>query len=69
MKKRGFHAGRLVRQARAFVGMSQRELAARIGADDRRVSKLERRASITTKTLVALGEAMGLELGYRPVKD
>lgn len=64
-RRAGFHAGRMLRKARLFVGLTQVELGERLGICKQRVSEYESQGNVTTATLVKLGDAMGLELGYR----
>ena len=53
----------LIRRARQHAGLSQRELAARMGLlEARTVSDAERAANPTVKQLAKYGAAMGLEL-------
>lgn len=60
-------AGQLLQSARKAAGMSQEQLAARVGIGQSRLSKLEQDpGSLTLKQLLALCGALKLELSVNP---
>jgi HTH-type transcriptional regulator / antitoxin HipB len=63
-------AGQLLQSARKAAGMSQEQLAARVGIGQSRLSKLEQNAGgLTLKQLLALCGALRLELSVGPKPD
>lgn len=60
-----WHAGKLIRRAREYRGMSQTELGFRTGLGQPRLSRLEDQAVATTSSLVRIGDALDLEIGFR----
>jgi len=63
-----FHAGVLIREAREFRGLSQAQLADLTEMDQPRIAELEGQDSVTTKVLARIGEALGLEIGFREAR-
>lgn len=64
----GPQLGRLLQSARRAAGLSQTDLAARIGVSQSRLSAMEiQPESIRAEQLLALAGALGLELVMRPV--
>lgn len=60
-----FHAGNLIREAREFRQLSQAQLAELTDMEQPRIANLEAQESCTTSVLARIGEAMGLEIGFR----
>ena len=60
----------MLREAREATGMSQRELAKRLGVSQQRVALLERDANPSVDTLERVAKALGmrLEINLRPKK-
>jgi len=63
-----FHSGNLIREAREFRGMSQAQLADLTDMEQPRIAELEGQASCTTSVLARVGEALGLEIGFREAR-
>jgi len=60
-----FHAGAMMRAAREYRGVTQVEMAERLGVSQPRVAQMERRERCTVLSLAAVGDALDMELGYR----
>ena len=60
----------MLREAREATGMSQRELAKRLGVSQQRVALLERDANPSVDTLERVAKALGMrpEINLRPKK-
>ena len=54
--------GKKIRAVRRAAGLTQRELAARIGCTRQHISKLERAETCTLRTLTKIADALGVPL-------